>query len=306
MIMRANRLIGAWAMSLMLLTAQVGANGGGSVTAARDLYASAAYDDALAMLNTLTAGPNTSEERQAIDLYRILCFVALGRAADADRAIDALLTSDPLYRPSAGELPPRMQSAFSTARARLLPPLIQQHYASAKAAFDRQDFAAAVPSFRQVLDELADPDISPAASQPPLSDLRMLATGFHELSAKALAPPPPVVVVAPIPEPLPVTPPRDFRRLYSADDQDAQPPTIVRQVLPPFNGTIPATVTGAVEVIVNTAGDVEAAAIRIPVHLQYDRIVLAAARRWKYQAATVDGVPVKYAKVVRIVVTPEP
>ncbi len=304
--MKASTLIGACAVSLLLLTVKVGAAGEGSVTAARDLYASAAYDDALAMLNTLTAGPNTSEERQAIDLYRILCLVALGRSADADRAIDALITSDPLYRPAAGDLPPRMRTAFSAARTRLLPAVIQLHYASAKAAYDRQDFAAAITTFRQVLDELSDPDVSPAASQPPLADLRMLATGFHELSAKALTPPPPVVVVAPTPEPLPVAPPRDFRRLYSAEDQDVQPPTTLRQVLPPFNGAVPTAAAGAIEVVINTAGDVESAAIRIPVHQQYDRMVLAAAKRWKYQAATVDGVPVKFAKVVRIVVTPEP
>src|SRR5919198_1114624 len=83
-----------------------------SLAAARDLYVSASYDDALTMLGSL-AGPSRSvEEQQSIDLYRTLCLVALGRAADADKVIEAMLMRQPLYRASSEDLSPRVQTAF--------------------------------------------------------------------------------------------------------------------------------------------------------------------------------------------------
>jgi len=69
-----------------------------SLAAARDLYVSASYDDALAMLGTLSTGSKTMEERQTIDLYRTLCLFALGKTTDADRVIEGMLLRDPRLR----------------------------------------------------------------------------------------------------------------------------------------------------------------------------------------------------------------
>lgn len=273
-----------------------------SVAAARDMYASAAYEDALNILNGLLDGNHTPEERQSIGLYRVLCLTALGRAAEADRAIEALIAQDPLFRPSADDVSPRMRGAFSDARRRLLPSILQQQYVEAKAAFDRQDFATAAGAFKRVLDELADPDIAGAASQHPLSDLRTLALGFHDLSRKASAPPPtpPVVVL-----PATAAPVRDFRRLYTADDPDVVPPTSVRQSFPTFPGKVTSVATGIIEVVIGATGAVESATMRASLHPQYDRLALSAAKRWQYHPATVDGVPVKFLKRVQISVTPD-
>ena len=84
----------------------------GTLAAARDLYVSASYDDALAMLSGLSTASPTTEERQSIDLYRTLCLFALGRSNDADRIIEGMLMREPLYRPSSEELSPRVTSAF--------------------------------------------------------------------------------------------------------------------------------------------------------------------------------------------------
>src|SRR3954462_8186134 len=115
----------------------------GTLAAARDLYVSASYDDALAMLGALTGSTRTVDEQQSVDLYRTLCLVALGRSADADRVIEGMLMRQPLYRASSEELSPRLQSAFQTARKRLLPGVIQKEYAEAKNAFDKQEFVVA-------------------------------------------------------------------------------------------------------------------------------------------------------------------
>ncbi len=166
-----------------------------SLANARQLYASADYRSALTMLNTLLATSPSPQERQSIELYRTLCLVAIGNNDEANKAIDAMVARDPLYRPNMDEVPPRLRTIFSDSRKRLLPALIQERYVSAKAAFDRGEMKIAADGFTQVLLALADPDIEVAAKQAPLADLRVLATGFNDLAVRALTPPP--VPVAP-------------------------------------------------------------------------------------------------------------
>src|SRR6266550_2368217 len=151
-----------------------------SLVAARELYSSAAYDEALAVLGRLRGSDYSHDENRSIEVYRALCLMALGRSAEAVRAIDSIVTEYPTYRPSASDLPPRVRAAFSDARRRLLPTIIQQKYTQAKAAWDRREYVAAKTGFGDILDALADPDMSAVANQPPLSDLRTLAVGFHD------------------------------------------------------------------------------------------------------------------------------
>lgn len=278
-----------------------------SVAAARDLYASAAYDEALKMLEGLLDGSVSLEERQAISMYRALCLVALGRAAEADRTIEALVTQDPLYRPAMDDLPPRMRTSFVETRRRLLPSIVQRQYGDAKAAYEREEFRQAADAFSQVLEALADPDIAAAASQPPLSDLKVLAAGFHDLAMKELElPPAPVAAPMLIAPAVAAKPVRDYTRVYSAEDPDVAHPGIVRQAVPAFPGKVAQPAMGVLEVLVDAAGAVESARMRVPVHPVYDSIVTSAAKRWRYQPATVDGVPVKFVKRVQITLTPTP
>jgi len=285
--------------AVVLIAASAPVHAEQSLAKARELYASASYQDALAMLTAIGGAGGTRAERQTIGVYRVLCLVALGRGEDADAAIAAVITQDPFDRLALDDLPPKVRAAFTDARRRLLPAIVQQRYGEAKAAFDRGDFAGAAPAFRQVLDALEDPDVAHAASHAPLSDVRVLAAGFHELSVKALAPPPPppspVVVAAP--------PARDFLKLYTAQDGDVVPPVIVRQSFPPFPGKVTMDAIGMIEVVIDATGAVESAAMVVAVHPQYDRIATEAARRWQYRPATLDGVPVKFQKQVQVTLT---
>jgi hypothetical protein len=274
-----------------------------SITAARDLYASAAYDDALTMLNGLAGASHTRADRQTIGVYRVLCLMALGRAPEAQAAIDAVIAQDPFARPALDDLPPRMRTAFTDARKRMLPAFVQQQYATAKAAFDRGEFAAAAPAFKQVIDALEDSDLGHAAKQSPLADVRTLASGFHDLSVKALAPPPPAPVAAVAPPPAPT---RDYRRLYTPDDRDVVPPTVVRQTFPPFPGKVLAPGVGLLELVIDATGAIDSVTMTVPLHPQYDKMVVGAAKKWQYQPATLDGVPVKYLKRVQVSLTASP
>ena len=104
------------------LASRAFAQDGGPIAAARDLYASARYDEALALLNGLRpqeAG-NTANMR-SIEQYRSLCLLALGRNAEAEVAIAAVVASDPMYLPTETEAAPRVRTAFSEVRQRQLP-----------------------------------------------------------------------------------------------------------------------------------------------------------------------------------------
>jgi hypothetical protein len=267
----------------------------GSLAGARELYASAAYEDALAMLTGLASAAKAPDERQSIDLYRTLCLVALGRTSDADRAIEAMIQRDPLYRPSADDLSPRLRSAFAEVRKRLLPSIIQREYADAKAAFDKHDFPVATTGFEAVLNGIADPDISAVAAVPPLADLRTLAAGFKDLSVRFAAPPPTP------PETKPAPPVRTF---YGADDAGVVAPVAIDQKVPKFPGAVMRPATGMVELVIDETGAVQSDMMRIPIEPTFDRLVLAAAAKWRYQPATLDGRPVKFLKRLTITVSP--
>src|SRR5438034_3862203 len=99
-----------------------------SVNAARDLYTAAAYEDALTVLDRLRASARRTDDSRSIEQYRAFCLLALGRTDDAERALEAVVAVAPAYRPSAADVSPRVRSAFSDVRRRVLPRVIQQKY----------------------------------------------------------------------------------------------------------------------------------------------------------------------------------
>ena len=86
-------------MIALLLVVTMFAVGEDTLAAARELYAAAAYEDALAVLSKL---PDTGrpDEQRVIEQYRALCLLALGRTGEAEHAIEAVVLGDPSYRPA--------------------------------------------------------------------------------------------------------------------------------------------------------------------------------------------------------------
>jgi hypothetical protein len=278
-----------------------------SLGAARELYASAAYDEALVVLDRLLGRAERDDERQAIEQYRAFCLLALGRAQDAEQAMAAAVAAAPRYQPSDVEASPRIRAAFAEVRRRVLPEIVQQRYAEAKAAFDRKDYRGAADSFGQLLAMMDDPAIAPLAAQPPLADVRTLAAGFRDLSLKAVAPPPPPdLPFAPAPGLLPLVSVVIPSLVYGPDDEQVSPPVPVRQALPrialPRTARIPTQ--GSIEVLISETGDVEAAVMKVAIDRTYDVVAEEAAKEWKYQPARLQGRPVKYRKIVQIEVKP--
>jgi hypothetical protein len=272
-----------------------------SLAAARDLYVSASYDDALAMLSTLSTGTRSLQERQSIDLYRTLCLFAIGKTTDADRLIEAMLLRDPLYRAADEELSPRVENAFQSARRRILPSVIQQKYAEAKAAFDKQEWAAASTGFADVLKSIADPDIAATAGAPPLSDIKTLASGFRDLAVKSTPPPLP-----PAPKVVESKPVRPVKAVYTPEDRDVLPPIAVVQRVPKYPANVTRPLQGVVQFVIDENGAVQTPSMPVSIDMSYDGMVISAAKKWQYTPAMLDGKPVKYLKRLTISVAVAP
>ena len=265
---------------------------------ARDLYASARYDEALAVLNDLSAAGGGAASRKSIEQYRSLCLLALGRDTEAEAAIAAVVAADPTYLPGEAEASPRVRAAFSEVRRRALPDIATARYADAKAAFDRKDYPAAVQQFGRLIALLDDPDMGGR-----LPDMRTLAAGFLDLATAAATPPP-----APAPAPPPPPPPApkpDPNRIYTIEDKNVTPPVAIRQEIPRLTGPMRAQARdrGVIEVVIDEQGRVMNIAVRESVQPLYDAEVLAKGREWKYEPAVVDGRPVRFRKLIQLNIT---
>ena len=141
-----------------------------------------------------------------------------------------------------------------------------------------------------------------AANKADLGDLRMLASGFLELSRAALAPPP-----APPP---PVATGEAKAELAL---MPALPPStnlvVLSQALPPLPFSLASSGTrefrGRVEIDIDETGRVIDVRLLQSVNVLYDPLLLKAAREWKYEPPRVGGRPIKSTKRVEVVLRPK-
>jgi tetratricopeptide (TPR) repeat protein len=299
----ARRVVVALALDVLIAASDVA--GQDPLTRAKDLYASAAYDEALAVLDQLDSSPANAVEAGQ---YRAFCLLALGRTDEGRKAIAAIVESDPLFQPAETQMSPRLVAVFRDVRRQLLPRIVQQSYAEAKGAFDRKELEAAAIGFDRVLILLGDPDL-PASSS--VTDLRMLAAGFRDLSKVAPPPPPPQTVTPPPASgPLAGKPPDapGPSRTFGPNDADVTPPVVVSQQMPPWRPSkLSATrrdYQGALALVIDEKGNVESVALLSSLQPEYNAVLVKAAREWKFKPATKDGLPVRYRKVVGVRLSP--
>lgn len=272
----------------------------------RELYRSAEYEQALAVLDQGTADPALAGSLEARE-YRVFCLIALGRIDEARASIESLLNVDPFHE--VAQASPRVRSLFAEVRQAVLPRMAQRAYADAKAAFDRQDPQSA-DRFARVLALLDDPDL---AGVPTLTDLRTVAAAFRDLSearvARIAAPPaarvaasaaaPAVAASAPAADAAPPV-------VYREGEADIVPAEPVQQSVPSWvpprltNGADPRTPQGVLEVIIDEQGAVTSARVIQSFHPVYDAQLVKAAMSWKYKPARRGGTPVRSAKVVNV------
>jgi TonB family protein len=272
---------------------------------ARSLYASAAYDEALTVLDQLSGTP-APEDPTSIAAYRVYCLLALDRQEEARVLIDRLLHQSPFFVPSADEAPPKIQTIFRDVRRATLPKIARERYADAKAAFERKDPRTA-RQFDDLLTLLDDPDLREWSAA---SDLRAVASAFRDLT-KAVA-----VAVATPPSPAPEARPAEFRPqpalpsrdiTYTSEDPDVTPPVSLAQRTPPWHPSSQEAAQGyrgVLRLVIDKSGAVESATMLTGTRPAYDQLLVRAAREWKFEPAQKQGRPVRYLRIVEIHLAP--
>ena len=282
----ATRLTVASVLTLLVLAGTPGLAEPQGLQQIKDLYAQAAYEEALGALSALPEAAVTAEAVR----YRAACLVALGRTDDARKAVRSAVEEHPDYSPDPADTSPKVLELFQEARRELLPAIARRLYAEARAAMDRKDAAAAAQQLDHVVRLLDSPDLTGDAAS---ADLKLLASGFLDLTRAQVAPP--------VPEPPAPAPPVEAPRPKAPVMTPAVP---IRQTMPQWNP--PAGMSrytdfqGSVRVEIGADGKVVSAALAEPIHPAYDRLLLAAARDWLYQPATLDGVPVPSERTVQV------
>ena len=272
---------------------------------AKDLYRSAAYDEALGILDEIS-GEDTALNLEVAE-YRLFCLVALDRKEDARMTVTALVTANPFYQLSETQASPRVRAVFKEVRQTLLPTLVQRVYADAKAAFDKKEPNVAA-DFERVLTLLHDPDLTATKE---LTDLAVVAAAFRDLSTAredAAAPPKPP---APSPENANAAAAAARARpaepaVYREGEPNVTAPITLSQTLPPAALPERRVWMGAVEILIDETGKVISARMTTPIHGTYDRQLLQSALTWKYRPAMKDGVPARYIKVVNVRIDSRP
>ena len=300
------------ATSSVLLLALVGGLGPSRALAADDpladvarLYGAAAYDETLATLDRL----DYQRLGEKVDEYRALCFLALNRELEAERAMESLVRRHPQPLDDIGARSPKFADLYVSVRKRLIPSIATAVYNRAKASLERQDYEEAAARFAETL------TLASGEGSEHLSDLRMLADEFRSLSEqqmrRAQAPILPEAVLAttlPLPSFPPPPPPPEFlpiARVYGPDDVDVVAPTVISQTLPAWTPpkflSVPVTdrtFHGTLTLVVDEDGAVASAEITQRSFLWYDHQLLKAARQWRYRPAMKRNHAVRYRRVI--------
>jgi TonB family protein len=289
----------------IVLTVPVAASGADAdLATAKSLYASASYDEALHVLDSLEAAAPAGDAAQ-IEQYRALCLVAIGRTAEAEQSLERIVLAHPLYHFEGEEVSPKLITLYQSVRKRVLPAAAKDLYANAKAKFESKQFEEAAAGFEQVMAVINEAGEGSST----LADLKQLSDGFLLLSqsevaaaeaaraarAKAAAsPPPPPVVTAP--------------PVYTLSDGDVTPPVAISADPPAWSPRsaifAERSFKGLLQVVIDEQGNVESLTLEQPVSPDYDAELLDAAKRWKFSPATKDGRPVKFMKRLEIILQP--
>jgi hypothetical protein len=118
--------------------------------------------------------------------------------------------------------------------------------------------------------------------------------------ATAVDVPPPVLTPAPeMLEPLP----EEAIAVFTSADSTVTPAVIVRPVLPKaFPPGVPPEKIGTMEVVVDEQGDVLHVKLVSPANRYHERMLVSAAKMWKFRPAYKDGRPVRYKTQVRLTI----
>jgi Gram-negative bacterial TonB protein C-terminal len=281
--------------------------------AAKDLYASASYEEALTTLAAIE--PPAAEIARQVDMYRAFSLYALGRTAEAETVAESLIRREPLV--DLDEAAPRIEAMFQNVRKRLLPVLIRAEYRTARTDLDEkrpESAKAHLIGARQLLARAQ----TIGAWDEGLADLQVLVDGFLDLTRAAADQPLPSApavnaaasetarqIDALLPTQRAAAP-----TIYGPEDEGVTPPSTVEQRVPRLPEQLRRLLrgrsgTGVFDLVIDETGAVQQATVRTSIHAVYDELVVVSSRSWRYVPATRNGVPVRYRKSIQVTLNQE-
>lgn len=307
------------ALVVALAVAAGSAAGQETLQAAKDLYAAAAYEDALKILRGRELS-NPAEKLEAAQ-YEVFCLIALDRLPEAEQAVEHILDADPLYSPDVDEASPRVVQMFDAVRVKAAPALATDLFTAGKAALERQEREIALQKFElllKVIERSGDTDSLL------LSELKLLAVAYAGLvrgtpaarsplvDAGGAAGSGPTSTGTQAPNPTEASG-DDVPAASAAADAPASmesapplpagfvPPVPLTETLPAYDPRFigaRAESKGSIRLKITAEGRVESAEIVQSIQGFYDRRLLDAAARWRYRPATLRGVPIASERTV--------
>jgi TonB family protein len=270
-------------------------------------YEAAAYEDALATLSR--AGEIAAVDAVEIEQYRALCLLALGRNAEAARALIALVATDPTYMPSPSVASPKVLSMLAEIRKRELPAAVRRLMDTGRTAYQTKDFARARENFSAALKLLDSPAMADRAER---EDLRAVADGFVTLAEASLTHSPARGDAAPPAPPNAAGSTAAAPEAASAPSSTAEnvfvPAVVIVEKIPVWQPPSPAFAVieyrGSLKLRIDREGKVTGATMEQSTNAIYDARLLQAARTWLYKPAIRNGVPVESEKRIAIVLRP--
>ena len=286
-----KRIVCTIAVALLTSTGWISAAPAADLSIIDGLYTSADYQGALTALDRIGAADD--RDIIAVERYRALCYLALGQPDEATRSVERLIAARPDYRITGDQVSPRLETLFTRVRRQILPDVVNRRFVVAKETYLRGDVAGAAGQFRDVRGLLDDPELAD------LGDLRTIVNGYLDLTDERLR-----AATAPSPaartDRAVASPAAPTREIYTAASRSVVPPEVISQWLPPFTYPLKEPLHGVVAVLIGEDGRVVNAEMRVPTNTPYDALAVAAARKWRFRPAAVNGTPVRFEKSVNV------
>jgi hypothetical protein len=200
----------------------------------------------------------------------------LARADDAQRLYDRIVLADPLYTLSPERSTPEAVAALRDSKRLLVPSIARRDYERALAAFEAGAYdraAADATRVSRMLEALEAADVPPGLSE-----------GTRQLLAR-----------------IEVARAREDQRIYSEADVGVTAPEALGRQFPaaPPIGMSQGQI-GTLEMLISRVGQVEVIKLHTPLNRYHERMIVSAAKAWRFKPALKDGKPVRYRLISSI------
>ena len=186
------------------------------------------------------------------------------------RKVDGLVLANPLYQFGPAEATPEAIAALQDSKRVLLPSIAGLDYVRARTALESGDFDRALAHGTLALQLMNDRDFGPVPGDLRASVQQVLADARAEQA-------------------------REANRVYTEDDDGVVLPIALGRQLPAMTPAgLSSLSVGQLEMLIDRNGEVELVKLHTPLNRYHERMIVSAAKAWKYRPAMRNGRPVRF------------